>query len=187
MDPPQIPATVNVRRVFRFTSTSGAVTDITPKDLMGLAGSMGTVVNSLVDDIASLARLHRVSIWTPPSAQGAASTCSIQWYDSLGSIAGPEVTDITNSVSRPAHVSSAPPRGTLASFWVSDATTPLMSLVAPAGSVIDVEATLVLNNTGAAVASQAVASAVVGVMYWLSLDQTAGTQHYVPVGLPTTH
>jgi len=183
--PPQFVNTVQIRKTYRYTSTSGASTTIVDADIVSCSGAMGTVTNSKVNLTGYTAKLHKISVWTPPASQGAAATCSVQWYNSTGADLGPEVSDTSNSVTMPAKLSARPPRGSLASFWLGTAGTPILVLVCPAGSIIDIDATVQLATV--ATVQVTVGTAVVGTPYWLALDQVgASTQHYVPVGLPTT-
>jgi hypothetical protein len=183
--PPQFVNTVQLRKTFRYTSTSSAVTTIVDADIVSVAGSIGKVTNTSVALYGYTAKLHKISVWTPPASQGAAATVSLQWYNSTGADLGPEMSDTSNSVTQPAKLVTRPPRGTLASFWLGTAGTPILIMTCPTGSIIDIDATVQLSTV--ATVTAAVGTAVVGTPYWLALDQVgAGTQHYLPVGLPTT-
>ena len=85
----------------------------------------------------------------------------------------------------PDHVVGSPPRGSEASLWaVSGTGLDMFTLTAPIASIIDVDITFVLNDTGSAGSTYSVASGVVGVLYYLPLDGTSDA--YVPVSLNWT-
>jgi len=183
--PPQFVNTVQLRKTFRYVSTSAATTTLVDADVVSVAGTMGRVTNTSVTLLGYTAKLHKISFWTPPASQGAAATVSIQWYNRDGTDLGPEMSDTTNSTAFPAHLVARPPRGSLASFWLGTAGTTMAVLTCPVGTVIDLDVTVQLSTVAGV--SVAVGTAVVGTPYWISLDQVgAGTQHYTPVGLPTT-
>jgi len=178
---------VQLQHTFRFTSTSGTVTAITAKGLLLAAGALGTITNSTVTSPFASVKLQKVEIWTPPASQGASSTCSVEWA-SQSNANNQEISDTTVSVATPAHVRASPPRNSLASFWQSPGITnnQLFNLIAPAGSIIDVTLSLIMqdDDNGAAITG-AVATAVVGTVYYLALDNVA-THIYPPVSLTTT-
>ncbi len=172
------------RHTYRFISSSGTPTGITPNSLLGCAGNIGTVVNSLVAAIAGAVKLERLTIWAPPASQGATATVSVDWAG-LANSPNVEVSDTTVSVSRPAFISTSPPRQSLAAFWQVASTTTLCTITAPEGSIIDAQLSLILTDNDVNGVSTSVATAAVGGSYFLSLDPNA-THRYVPVSLTTT-
>jgi len=186
--PPQIESNILVSHKYRFVSTSGTVTQLTPTSLLCAAGSVGTVVNTTVTSFFGSVKINRVEIWSPPASQGAAVTCSVEWAGSVAPfIADREVSDTTVSVARPAHLSTRPPRLSLASFWQTAAATTICAVTAPVGSIIDVHLSLTLydDNGNVPQATSVVATAVLGTVYYLSLDPNAN-HRYTPVSLTTT-
>jgi hypothetical protein len=185
--PPQLSSNVVVNHTYRFTSSSGNTTFVTPVSMLCAAGSFTSVLNTSVVSIFGALKVKRVTVWAPPASQGAVSTCSIDWAGSGAASQGSlEVSDTTNSVSTPAKISSAPPRGSLADFWQNAAqTNSLFGLTAPVGSIIDVQLSLIFQDADNAPATTTVATAAIGVNYFLSLDPNA-THRYVPVSLSTT-
>lgn len=183
--PPAVPTNVQVVHTYRFRSTAATRTAISMLDLLGIAGAVGRVANTSLSLIANSVKLHRVSIWSPPASQGAAATCSITWSTAQTFTEMSEVSDTTLSTAVPAHVSSKPPPGSAASFWIGGTTSDtVMTLEAPVGSVIDVHCTHVLQDDQAAGASYAAAAATIGALYYLPLD--GATDLYLPVSLGTT-
>jgi len=177
--------TVQVRRTFRFSS-SGFASTIYDDDAVFLAGAVGKVTNTTLAVLGLSAKIHRVSIWAPPASQGANTTCSIQWFSADGVKLAGEVTDTTMSTATPAYVTGTPPKGSLASFWVGNSGNAIFNLVAPAGSIVDVDATVVLNDRATALDTIGVSTAVLGQLYWVALDLSDGTHTLTPVSLPTT-
>ncbi len=187
LHPPQIRANVELTHRYRFTSSSGTAKTITDSLLMGAAGALATST-TVGAPLYQAVKLKRVSIWTPPASQGAAASCSILWAP--GNIVsggrGTEVSDTTVSVAEPAHVTSVPPRGSVASFWQNGNTgQALMQLVAPSGSIIDVELQLVLADGAASLATPLVlVGATAGAVYYGALDNTTkASAVYLPVSL----
>jgi len=80
-----------------------------------------------------------------------------------------------------------PPAKSLASFWLGDvdSATQVFALSTSPGSIVDVSLSFRLCNVYSS-ASVAVATAVIGTVYYLALDGPSSNT-YVPVGIPTTH
>jgi len=90
------------------------------------------------------------------------------------------------SISRPAHISSAPPQRTSAAFWTNnDAVTTLCTITVAFGAIVDVEAEFIMAN-GSTTVVLAIATGVDGFQYAMSLDEQAGTSLLQPVGLVAT-
>jgi len=184
--PPQLRSNIVLTHNYRFTSTSGTLTAITVGSLFAAAGNMCTVANTQVQSLFQSLRVKRVSIWTPPAAQGGFATCSVEWLGGANSNTV-EVSDTSNSVATPARIMSQPPTRSLASFWNTSPSfaNTLFSMVAPTGSIIDVALDLILSDDESANLVTAVAAGALGVIYYLSLDPNA-THRFVPVSLTTT-
>jgi hypothetical protein len=184
--PSQIASNIELSHRYRFTSTSGAATSIDSLSLLCASGTVATGVNMLYSFYKSV-RIKQVAIYAPPAAQGGFATCSVEWVSNTGN--NREISDTSNSVSVPSTITSSPPRNSLASFWTSfDSTQILCILTAPIGSIIDVMLDLILYDdedsaNGATYTSTALAT--VGNVYYLALDNSNATAHYVPVSLTT--
>jgi len=185
MRAPQLSSNIVVRHRFRFLSTSANATPITGVTLGGAAGTRTAVVNTSVGVLSDYVRLQRITILAPPASQGSAASCSINWAGTNS----PDIesSDTTNSVASPARVSNAPPARSLASFWhaTTDSST-LCTLVAPVGSIIDVDVAFVLSDSGTVTQTLAVSTAASDTTYYLALDGPT-TNLYTPVSLTTTH
>jgi len=184
MTPPMISSNVRLSHRFRFVSTSGTATAITPTSLLGAAGTVGVIINSFVACINESVKLRSVEIWSPPAAQGGNATCSVDWVG-FNNSPNVEVSDTTVSVAQPAHVRTAPPAQSLAAFWQVAGSGTLCTITAPTGSIIDVNLDLILSDDESALTTIAVTTDAVSVMYYLSLDPNA-THRFTPVSLTTT-
>ncbi len=183
--PGQFSANVSFSHTYRFVSTSGTSTVITPTSVLCAAGTVCTVVNSTCTSFFGSFKINRVSIWTPPASQGSSATCSVTWNGNANS-PNKEISDTTVSVSRPAHVSTTPPPQSVAAFWQTPGTGNLFTIVAPTGSIIDISLQLILSdNDTPTSASSTVATASLAGVFYLSLDPNA-THRYTPVSLTTT-
>jgi hypothetical protein len=183
--PPQIRSNVELSHRYRFTSTSATATALTGNSLLCAAGTMGTNTNSFVTSVFNTCRIRSIEIWTPPASQGAAATCSVDWVG-YNNAPNREFSDTTVSVSTPAHVRTSPPQLSLASFWLNNAVGAVCTLTAPVGSIIDCHMDLIMSDDDEGSQTVvAVATAVVGTSYYMSLDPNT-THRYVPVSLITT-
>jgi len=183
--PPQLRTNLEHSHQFRFISTSGTPTAISDLHLMlacGVSASSTTVGHA----IRGTVRVNQIEIWSPPSAQGAAVTCSVLFPASQRSSAR-EVTDTSVSVATPAHVRCGPPAESLCGFWTQgdgQAGT-MFTLTAPVGSLIDVWIGMVdLDGDSAAIGNATLVGATVGSVYYCALDSgILASAIYKPVGL----
>jgi hypothetical protein len=125
-------------------------------------------------------------MWSPPPSQGSFATCSVEWSGQAAA-STLEVSDTSVSPTFPAHLNTTPPRNSLASFWqtAGAAVDQLFTIVAPAGSIVDVHLSLILSDDDATAVTLAIATGVLGNQYYLALDCTAG-HNFPPVSLTTT-
>lgn len=187
--PPQLKTNVVIRHTFRFLARTGATSSgITASQILGICGNICDVANTAVVSIAGSAKVHSVSVWSPVAAQGAGATCSVEWRDAGGANAFAsemESSDTSISVSQPAHIRTTPPKESGAAFWFGASANILFVLTAPVASIVDVDLSFILNDSGSAGVPATVATGALGVNYWLALDGT--TNHfYQPVSLTTT-
>jgi hypothetical protein len=183
--PPQMRANIEAKHQYRFTSNSGTLVNITDSLLLTAAGVMATSA-TVGHALFNAVKLHKVEIWAPPAAQGAATTCSVLWPAGNNSPSR-EVSDTSVSVTKPAHIVSSPPPNSLCGFWNSGSGFLVMSLTAPPGSIIDVWLSLVVVDGAPqnSVTATLVASAA-GYVTYCSLDSsTAAGSKYPPVSLTT--
>lgn len=181
--PPQIKTNVFFKHKFRYITLSSVSFTVTALRLANACGVMGTVVNSTVTGIYDSVKLKSVEMWGPPPSQGAAATVTClynQLAAGVSNMSTLEFCDTSNSTAVPAHIKCHPPKESFAAFWqpASGTGINLFTLSAPAGTVIDLEMELILSDTGASNASTTVTTALLGAVYYLPLDGTAG--HQVP-------
>jgi hypothetical protein len=188
--PVQLKTNIEIKHQFRYVSSSGntkAITDTLLMTAAGVSAQTAVIGNSIYQSV----RVNRIEIWSPPSSQGSAVTCSVL-FPSTGTVAqsmAREITDTTVSVAKPAHIVCSPPKESLCAFWQSGSYgQTLFSLTAPAGSIIDLWLSLVLADGAVATPAQTatLVGATVGNMYYCSLDSsTSAGSVYKPVGLST--
>lgn len=184
-NPPQLNSNIIKHHKFRFSVTSAFTGSVSIAKILGALGTVCTVVNTTVTAFNRSFKIRKIELWTPPPAQGSLATTSIEW---LGSENSPsrEVSDTVMSVSRPGHIVMKPPKNSLASFWQQgNSNTVLFSLVAPVGTVIDFSVDYIEYDDEATNISIAVATGVLGNIYYLALDHGTSDK-VVPVSLSTT-
>jgi hypothetical protein len=184
--PPQIESNIRLTHTYRFLASSSFNGAITPTQVIGALGTMGTATNSLVTAFGESFKICRLEMWSPPASQGTASTISVDWVGSQNS-PNREFSDTTVSVATPAHVVCRPPPSSLAAFWQKVSSTTIMNIVAPSGTILDLVVSLILTDDETAVSTYTVSTATVGLVYYLALDHAAaGTGVLAPVSLVTT-
>jgi hypothetical protein len=185
--PTQIASNIMLSHRFRFTSSSATPTSISTASLLCAAGTVAIdVMANTLSSFYESVRVRQVSIYAPAAAQGTFATCSVEWV-STNQGNNQEVSDTSNSVSQPAHISASPPRMSLASFW-SSLRNPgaLFTIIAPPGSIIDVLVDLILSDDeqGYNFTYTSTATPILGNVYYLSLDNQTSNL-YTPVSLTT--
>jgi hypothetical protein len=173
-----------LRHTYRYVSTSGNPTTITPTSLLCSAGTVCTVANTTVVSMFSAVKLNQIEMWSPPASQGASVTCSVDWIGSANS-PNREYSDTSVSVSTPAYVRCPPPPMSLASFWQLASATGICNIVAPVGTIIDVHLSLIMQDDAETQANAAITTGTLGSTYFLSLDSNA-THRFTPVSLTST-
>jgi len=177
---------VRLAHRFRFAATSAFVGAVTFADIAGAMGVFGTQTNAQVTAWSASIRLKSVEMWTPPPSQGAAATCSIDWF-STNQQPAMEFSDTSVSTAIPAHVRCSPPAKSLAAFWQAAGNAAnAFELVAPAGTILDISVEGILIDADEVGVTYAVATAVIGKPYYLALDGFASNL-LVPVSMVTTH
>jgi hypothetical protein len=130
-------------------------------------------------------RIRRIEVWAAPASQGANSTVSLDWVG-FNNSPNIEASDTTLSVTKNAHIVTTPPQNSLCHFWQKNTGTALFKLVCPINSIVDLTVDQVLSDQEVALETEGVATATLGLIYYLALDGPA-TNVLVPVSLNTTH
>jgi len=188
--PPQIETNIRYSHRYRFTVTAAAVsTQVTGLDLLGVGGTIGTATNSQVMPITQNLRLKSVSVWAPPPAQGSNATATVEFIGSAatGLYGNKEFSDTSVSTARPAVVHCRPPRGSAASLWQNpnNVNNTLFLISCAAGSIVDIQMEQIIVD-GHNQNPIAVATAVIGVQYYLGLSNVSGGNNFPPVALKST-
>jgi len=180
--PPQLISNITWSHTFRFLSTAAFNGTLTDYSLIGIVGAMGIVAGApatgRVSCIASAFKINYVEMWGMTGANG--TTLSIDWIGGLNS-PNKEFSDTTLSNAFPSHIRCKPPPLSLGSFWTRPITggpnVNMFNLICPNATVIDINVTVILHDTGTVpiAFATAVTTIVLGVMYYGYLDQTSGT------------
>jgi len=185
--PLQLKANLEMKHQFRFLSSSATATAISDATLLNECGVVANTAGTTGYNIFKTVKVNRIELWSPPASQGSAVTCSVL-FPSGNNAPSREYSDTSVSVSEPAHVVCSPPPQSLAGFWQNGVSgVSLFTLVAPAGTIIDVWVSLVLNDGTATSGNTAtLVAGIVGVVYYCSLDSsTAAGSLYAPISLIT--
>lgn len=186
--PGPLSATVQVDKVIRFkaaTAMSAAVVAIT--DLLDLfcVATSATAAYQL----PSAVKLRRIEMWAPPASDSSSVVLSIEDVVSASGVGGPSriKEDVSMGATRPAHVTWKPAPGSTQSMWGSTVVSgALVEITGPAGTVIDVHLSWVLQDGESPLTvSGVVAGATVGRVYIRSLNSTTSLTQIPPVSFPT--
>jgi len=190
--PLQTERNIVVNHIFNFQSATNNSTLVSVGDLLTAFGCMATAANT-VNLMYKAVRLNRIRIWTSPVTLGVALTNGVEWLSSDSGVMTKQIMDSSNNPNRPAYVDTKPPNSVAAWFWRSvtnvggGANTDLFSIVAPTGSLVEVNMTgiqsdVAFGNFGFATT----AAATVSEVYYGGLDGIGtGTGLLVPSGLNT--
>jgi hypothetical protein len=188
--PPPFNATTHCRihRRFRANST-GTSTTVTLGSLIGSLGVVGTVTNTTCVSMFSSVRLEKIVMW-PPQNAGSDRTI-LEWGASADGGYSPDdafINTVPDGITVTTGISFRPPRKSLLNNWMSTyltASNIIAYVTCPTGTIIDVHVVACQPNDFVP-ESITVATAVVGSVYYLSLDPSA-TNVFIPVGLVSTH
>jgi len=182
--PPQLSGTPNVDHTFRFINSARGQLNVTYNMLAGMCGTIGTIVNSKVQPIASTIRLRKITVW--PGGDSTQQTAEILWNSPATTMEkdNTTITSLPANMSNSAPFVSRPPRGALGNVWTNINTNGsafCFGINCPIGSVIDVHAVFTIANAYAVPANISVTTAALGGLYFLGLGTT-----YVAQGVTTT-
>lgn len=186
-DPKDLPpfySSIRFTKTVRFQGTTGAATLFTGQNLLDLFFMAGTTI--LGERINAAVKLHRVTLWNPPTlSTNVPTTCSLEFQSEGGNgiYTGSNdfvISDTSMGADRPAHVSARPPKGSAADFWQSgNNTTNLFIITGTANIIVDIHATFVVMNNDTVVGLQnpVLVTATAGLVYCGGLDgvRKAGT------------
>jgi hypothetical protein len=184
-NPPQLKSNIVLNHTFRYKCTNAAATAVTANGLLCSAGGICTVSNTTIVSYFYAVRIKRIKIWTVTATAGTAATCSVEWQGQTNT-PNMEVSDTSINTAVPARLNAVPPRNSLASFWGNSITGQLCILTCPVGSIVDILLELIACDGEANYSYTTIATGTVGQVYYVALDQPAGTSRYQPVSLTTT-
>jgi len=170
------------RHTFTFQSTSATLRTIAVADLIRVCGFITTVVNTTAVSIHSSVRLVGITLRCPSGA-ATADEGYVEWASTTSSRDSVRVTTSVGT-SYPGVQHIRPPPNSPVSFWqVNTASVSLFSIVASAGSFVDVTLEMTqCNALGPLSISLASGAAALGSLAYGFLDSN---HSYTPQGLPT--
>lgn len=188
--PPVYRATSVVKRVFRFLSTtSNTQYAFNVNDLMDLVFFATTATSGF--RLASAVKIRKLEAWCSATLNGSPNVdnqqrVSVTYGTTTGSFGAPSITktEVALGASGVAHFVSVPPRGSLASSWISTAasdTTTLFDLALGQSAVFDMHLTFTIPEGNVGVGEnpepvvRAVAGATAGRIYVSGIPSTAPT------------
>jgi len=181
--PPELDASVTVHHTYRYSTAAGASESITVGNLLSTCGSMATLVAGTTKvSLASSILLHKIQIWSPAAAAGAASP-TVAWNGAGGHSRDEEKIVTTVGTANASYYVSVPPKGSFAELWQDQtgAANVLFTLSAGVGSIIDVSVSFTLANNDAGFTVVNAVADTSGVLYYPPLD--GATNKFVSVGL----
>lgn len=183
--PPKITVQAEVRHVYRFQANASlSSASITVSNVLASCGGVCTVMNSIVQGWASSVRINKVTIW--PAYDGSSGGQAFVSWISPQTKDSSENKTIPTGITVTGPIVSIPPRNTFAAGWWNNnqASTQLMALSMPTGSVVDVDLSYTLSNEFGSVTFSA-ATASLGSIYYAYFDGQS-THKLTPQGLMST-
>jgi hypothetical protein len=188
--PPQLSCDSLCHQTLRYVVLSGIGSSVTITNIQCLmaCGCTGRVLNTSVTTLFTSMRIHRLTIW--PAVSASAASPEIVWANPVGDLE--RDTSKINSVPKGATVSTVvsqrPPATSQASQWFTydgSNSFPVFQLRnLNEGAIIDFDVTCSLANNLTAFSYTPLATAALGVLYWMYLD--SGTSKIQTLGRPTT-
>lgn len=178
--PPATDATISYRKVYRFVSQDQSPTQktLTVGNMMLAFGSVATTTTQLSSIISSF-KIHSMTLWPALTVGTASFEANFEWVDAATT--GQHQRDVRFSDRLPAGTTQdrpmrfVPPSGSEASFWQDGqgTLTTLAAIAAPPGSILDVDVTCTIANSGTSVQQTGYTAATVGLVYYPALDGRA--------------
>jgi hypothetical protein len=171
--PPTYVAQENRSWMVRFSNnaTSTLAGVFTMANLASMLGVIATGATTSVF-LADQVRIRRICMWSPVATAGVPVSNSIKWVDdpasSITSGAPKTQNDSSLSFDRPAYVCLEPPKDASSIFsqWVdSSLTTQWVTVVAPAGTIMDIYYNFIVDDVGATSAGPTLVAATAGIIY----------------------
>jgi len=176
----------HVSTVLRYSTNTTQTVAIEVNDLISACGGLCTVTNTTLQCWASSIKLKKIVIY-PSSSSATAEPVNIKWVTSFTPFVTDTIMDETvpTGMTLPVSFTMIPPSKSLASDWLTSSSNTLFDIAIVPGCVVDIYIDYTLAGA-IPPTSITIASGVLGNQYYLSLDHSFGSNHFVPVGLPTT-
>ncbi len=181
--PPLIDSTIRFRHTYRYIAQDASATVKSPRvtDLMESFGSLAVSTTQLFS-LCSAFKLHKITIY-PSTGTGMAYVN----YDTYAGLPNAPDELKTKPIPTGQTVGGAlvypVPKGSQTSWWQSGHgnNNSLFNIAAPVGSIVDVDVTVCIQNTGTNVSNNAFSSLTAGLVYYPALDGRS-TNDFAPVG-----
>lgn len=184
--PPQFSVTHTVRNSIRaFVCKSANATTVTTRDMMGIFGCIGSVVNTTMVPIASTFKINAIHVWPAPSGSNPDSA-DLYWSPSLSPYTRDDekISVLPTNVSVTTPFTFRPPKGSLAEFWQGGQASTIFNIMCAVGSVVYVDADYTITNS-ILPTPLTVTTAAVSTFYYGYLDGATNHQ-FQPVGVLST-
>jgi len=189
---PPIQSNPIIRRIFRYevVAVVTAPISVLATDLVGLMVYSTGATTSV--NIFENVRLKRISIWSTPGGTTSTVTSSqsvaIDWNGTVGPT-GHRVSDTSLGGAYGAYVTSKPPAGSLAGFWLDNSTSGnVCQLTVNLGDILDFQIEYTLADSGSLASTvTAMVGATTGRFYLRSPAAASSVVQLQPVAYPTTN
>lgn len=168
--PPPFQATFVVHKKIRWTAlTSFTDTAITIQNVLQCYGVATTAVTGA--PLFTSMRMRSVEMWAPATS-GTQIRIDFEYVFGAGGFAGPSMvwSDATMGTANPAHLLCRTIRNSIQSQWLQSNAVAFFQFSGPADTVIEIDATFVIQDATNVAASQTLVAAVPGATYIRSLD-----------------
>ncbi len=185
-----LPPAMNLTTTFRFRMlyqcTTATPSDVSVAQLLVLPGGICTVANTTLVAVCSSIKLRKITLW--PSAAGSTpDECYVNWLTSASGRTRDQqkLKILPDGITETGSVVFKPPKGTIASDWLTSAVSGnVFTIYGATGTIalVDMVATLVNAQSST---TQTVATATLGAYYYPYLD--GSTNHrWKPLAINST-
>lgn len=168
--PPPFQATFIVHKKIRWTALNSFTdTAITIQNVVQCWGVATTAVTG--SPLFTSMKMRSVEMWAPATS-GTQIRIDFEYVFGAGGFAGPSMvwSDATMGTANPAHLLCKAPTKAIQSQWLQSNSVAFFQFSGPADTVVEVDATFVIQDATNVAASQTLVAAVPGATYIRSLD-----------------
>jgi len=191
--PPSLLTNVVQHHRFRFSNKNSVTTSrqlvITNQGVCGALGGICTATNTTITMWTGSFKIHAIHLYVAQFGSAAPVSASINWSGTFGLGPNMERTASSNSAAQTSYALCKPPSGSTASFWNAANTTTQLFTVgwdANANVILDLDISYITVDGDYTAYPAGVASAVLGKVYYLALDEPSSTANMAPIALVTT-